>query len=190
MAVNRHKPLMIEIQAAGWETLKGLEKRLNEAALLTLSVLPQTLLPSAARAQMTLLLTSDKKVQALNRDFRGKDKPTNVLSFPQFDRKELFKAGKEGGLAAKTPLYVGDIAVAYGTVLKEAKAAGKPVTDHLTHLLIHGLLHLFGYDHDTDSKATRMERLEKEVMATLGLPDPYVVFVASEKQRGSVKRKK
>lgn len=73
-------------------------------------------------------------------------------------------------------IYVGDIAVAYGTVVKEAKAEGKSELDHLTHLLIHGLLHLFGYDHDTNSKASQMERLEKQIMATLGLPDPYERF--------------
>lgn len=188
MAAKAKKPLVIEVEAAGWKKLKGLEKRLNSAALLTLSALPETLLPVAAKAQMTLLLTTDKAVQALNRDFRAKDKPTNVLSFPQFERKDLVKIGRLD--TGKEGIYVGDIAVAYATVVKEAKAEGKSVVDHLTHLLIHGLLHLFGYDHDTDSKAARMERLEREIMATLGLPDPYVVFVETSEQRGSVKRKK
>lgn len=177
--------LHIEIDSKSWGKVKGLEKRLQEAASLTLDSLPEALLPAAAKAQATLLLTTDGAVQRLNREFRNKDKTTNVLSFPQFDRRDLPKAAKCIG-----DIYVGDIAVAYGTVVKEAKAEGKAVLDHLTHLLIHGLLHLFGYDHDTNSKATRMERLERELMAALGLPDPYVMIETGSQPRRSDKRKK
>ncbi len=185
MTVQRKKYLHIETQTKSWGKVKGLEKRLQAAAELTLAALPSTLAPAAAKAQATLLLTTDAAVQKLNKEFRGKDKATNVLSFPQFDRKDLSKMARCIG-----DIYVGDIAVAYGTVVKEAKAEGKSELDHLTHLLIHGLLHLFGYDHDTNSKASQMERLEKQIMATLGLPDPYEVIVTEQKPRRSAERKK
>ncbi|MDD3181435.1 MAG: rRNA maturation RNase YbeY [Alphaproteobacteria bacterium] len=184
MTVQRKTHLQIEINAQGWGKVPGLKRRLEQATALTLATLPATLLPAATKAQATLLLTTDGAVHKLNREFRNTDKTTNVLSFPQFERTELVKAARCIG-----DIYVGDIAVAYGTVVKEAKAEGKSVLDHLTHLLIHGLLHLFGYDHDTDSKATRMERLEKDIMATLGLPDPYVMIETASKPRRSVKRK-
>ncbi|MGE4352102.1 MAG: rRNA maturation RNase YbeY [Bdellovibrionales bacterium] len=175
--------LVIEKQSKNWDRVQGFDKRLQAATEAALAALPEALLPVAAKAQATVLLTSDKEVQQLNREFRKVDKPTNVLSFPQFDRVELRRAAKcLGGV------YVGDIAVAYGTVVKEAKAEGKEVLDHLTHLVIHGWLHLFGYDHDTSGKAAHMERLEKEIMASLGLPDPYEA--QPKETRGSTKRKK
>ena len=164
--------LEVEIASKPWERVGGLQKRLAEAAELTLSVLPETLLPVARYAQLTVLLTTDKAVHKLNRDFRGFDKPTNVLSFPQFERKEIVQIGKQPPKDVQE-IYVGDLAIAYDTVRKEARAEEKELLDHLTHLVIHGILHLFGFDHDTDGRAARMERLEKEVMATLGLPDPY-----------------
>lgn len=168
-----NKPnIHLEIASVPWKKVRGLTKRLETAAALTLSCLSADLLPVARGAEATLLLTTDKAVQTLNRDYRGKDKPTNVLSFPQFERRELVKLGKQGAEG----LYVGDIAVAYQFTAKEAKAEGKPLLDHVTHLMIHGLLHLFGYDHLTPAQAARMERLEKEIMATLGLPDPYEIL--------------
>jgi len=168
MKKNKRLKLNIEIASAPWGKVKGLTRRLETAAELTLASLPAPLLPAAVGAEMTLLLTTDRAVQVLNHDYRGKDKPTNVLSFPQFERRDLVKLGKKGD-----PLYVGDIAVAYAFTAKEAKAEGKFLLDHVTHLMIHGLLHLFGFDHVTPGKAARMEKLEKELMATLGLPDPY-----------------
>ncbi len=163
--------LQIIIESKPWGEIKGLKKRLEQAAALTLAVLPERLLPAASRAQLTLLLTTARAVQVLNRDYRGVDKPTNVLSFPQLERRALLK--EKGG---QEPLYVGDIAVAYQVVVKESKAEGKLPLDHVTHLLIHGILHLFGYDHDTLHRAQRMEKIEREVMATLGLLDPYAAM--------------
>ncbi|MFA6279311.1 MAG: rRNA maturation RNase YbeY [Bdellovibrionales bacterium] len=169
MAVSERLHLIIESKP--WGEIKGLKKRLEQATALTLAVLPERLLPAASRAQLTLLLTTAHAVQVLNRDYRGVDKPTNVLSFPQLERRALLKEQ-----AGQDPLYVGDIAVAYQVVLKEAKAEGKLPLDHLTHLLIHGILHLFGYDHDTPRRAQLMEKIEREVMATLGLLDPYAAM--------------
>lgn len=168
MKKNKKLRLHIEIASVPWTKVKGLTRRLEEAATLTLTALPAPLLPAARVAEMTLLLTTDKAVQTLNHDYRGKNKPTNVLSFPHYARRDLIRLGKKG-----EELYVGDIAVAYAYTAKEAKAEGKLLLDHVTHLMIHGLLHLFGFDHDTAAKASKMEKLEKELMATLGLPDPY-----------------
>lgn len=106
-------------------------------------------------AEVTLAFADDDAVAALNRDFRGKDKPTNVLSFP----------GLGGG---------GDIILALQTVTAEAAAQGKPVRNHTAHLIAHGILHLMGYDHEAPGAATRMERLERRVMDRFAIPDPYV----------------
>ena len=105
---------------------------------------------------VTLLLTNDGAIRRLNRDFRGIDRPTNVLSFPQWTPRQLSKIGKKGEIV---PL--GDIVIAYQYVVAEAKKDHKILINHVTHLLIHGLLHLFGYDHTSDTEAGKMERLEK-----------------------------
>ncbi|HUY68077.1 MAG TPA: rRNA maturation RNase YbeY [Alphaproteobacteria bacterium] len=116
----------------------------------------------------TVLLADDKTLRRLNRDFRGLDRPTNVLSFPQFMPAQLAKIGKKG-----PPLHMGDIALGYQYIVVEAKKYHKILIDHVTHLVVHGLLHLFGYDHIASAEAGRMERLEQAIMASLGLPDPY-----------------
>lgn len=112
--------------------------------------------------EISLLLTDDAGIQELNRDWRNKDKPTNVLSFP---------APAVPGIPGPRPL--GDIAVAYETVAREAEEEKKPFENHLTHLLIHGLLHLLGYDHELEAEAEIMEGLEVKALASLGIADPY-----------------
>ncbi len=113
-----------------------------------------------AEGLVSLLLADDGELQQLNRDFRGKDKPTDVLSFP--------------ALEMDRPL-LGDIAVAYGTAARDAALQGKSMTDHLTHLLIHGYLHLLGHDHETQAEADAMEALEIRALATLGIANPYLL---------------
>lgn len=113
--------------------------------------------------EVTVLLSSDKAIAALNSAFRGKDKPTNVLSFP-------FAAPYSGEHGAR-PL--GDIIIAYETVIREAKEENKTPLDHLAHLTAHGLLHLAGYDHENDEDAGRMEAMERTILAAIGISDPY-----------------
>ena len=107
-------------------------------------------------ADLTILLTTDRHLKSLNRSFRKKDKPTNVLSFPS-DAED----------------YLGDVAIAYGVTAREAKAAGKPLRDHAVHLAVHGVLHLLGFDHLTARQAAVMEAAEVRILKKLNIADPY-----------------
>nr|WP_305790477.1 rRNA maturation RNase YbeY [Candidatus Phycosocius bacilliformis] len=114
---------------------------------------------------VAVLLTDDARVQALNAQWRQQDKPTNVLSFPAAESLSDISLAGEIGL--------GDIALAYETCAREAAEQGKSLKHHATHLLVHGLLHLLGYDHEADDDAAEMEGLEREILASLGIADPY-----------------
>ncbi|MDE1974510.1 MAG: rRNA maturation RNase YbeY [Hyphomicrobiales bacterium] len=153
------------IEAKGWKRIPGLRARLTKAAAATSARLPKKFRFSFSA---NVLLTGNACVKQLNHDFRGIDKPTNVLSFPQFMLPDLPKLGKE-----KKPVALGDIAIAYMYTAKEAKENNKLLENHTVHLLIHGLLHLFGYDHLSDLDARKMEKLETEIMKDLELPNPY-----------------
>jgi probable rRNA maturation factor len=121
---------------------------------------------SLGEAELAVMLTDDAGIRTLNNNWRGIDKPTNVLSFPA-----LQPTGPCGPDDA--PRMLGDIAIAYETTRKEADDEQKPFDHHLSHLAVHGFLHLIGYDHETDSDAEAMETLEQEILAQLGIPDPY-----------------
>ena len=139
----------IEIEDEAWT------RALPDAEAL---ILPAATAALEARGGVTLLLTDDETVAALNERFRGKAGPTNVLSFP----------------APDNPVdHVGDIALAYGVCAREAAERGKPLAHHLQHLVAHGVLHLLGYDHLTEAEAEEMEALERRILAGLGVPDPY-----------------
>lgn len=114
-----------------------------------------------AGAELSIVLTDDASIRAINAQWRHKDEATNVLSFPA-------PPPMPGG-----PHLLGDIVIAHETTAREAKAEGKPFVDHLGHLAVHGFLHLLGYDHESDADAEIMEGLEREILARLGVPDPY-----------------
>jgi probable rRNA maturation factor len=121
------------------------------------------------RLSASLLFTSDEDIRTLNAEWRGKDKPTNVLSFPMLERSDLLDLVPDG-----PPEMLGDIALAHETCAREADEKGIPVEVHAAHLIVHGLLHLAGYDHETsDEDAEAMEALETKALAVLGLADPY-----------------
>jgi len=123
--------------------------------------------PKGARPwALTVLLADDAQLKALNRDFRGKAKPTNVLSFP---------AGDAVPARRQEPVNLGDIAIALTVTAGESRKQGKRLADHLAHLTVHGVLHLFGYDHLDDSQADDMESLERAVLARRGIADPYLL---------------
>lgn len=115
---------------------------------------------------LTVLLADDAELKALNRDFRGKAKPTNVLSFP---------AGDAVPARRQEPVNLGDIAIALTVTAGESRKQGKRLADHLAHLTVHGVLHLFGYDHLDDRQADDMEGLERAVLARQGISDPYLL---------------
>jgi probable rRNA maturation factor len=133
--------------------LQTLVERAVAAALAEAGVAPDE------DSELSCLFCDDDAIRALNAQWRGMDKPTNVLSFPT-----------EGPGAE---VMLGDIALAWGTVVREAEAEGRRVEDHVAHLVIHGTLHLLGEDHEDEDEAEAMEALERRAMARLGLPDPY-----------------
>ena len=121
-----------------------------------------------AFGEISLRLTDDAEVQQLNAAYRGKDKPTNILSFPQFEADKL-----DAGMSHAGELLLGDMIVARETVVGEAAEKCIALESHVTHLIVHGTLHLIGYDHQDDGSADAMEALEREVLAGLGIADPY-----------------
>jgi probable rRNA maturation factor len=116
--------------------------------------------------EITVILTSDADIKVLNRDYRGKNKPTNVLSFPLWEKMADMPP-------AKGPLPIGDIVVSLETLKREALEQKKPLKAHFTHMLVHGFLHLLGYDHMSESEAEEMETLEIHILKTLGIQNPY-----------------
>lgn len=150
----------ITIESEDWAAHPELGRLLAHAARTAVKVAGLTV---EADAELSILLGGDDLLRRLNRAYRGKDGATNVLSFPQ----------PAPAAAGPERLLLGDVALAYETVAREAAAAGKPLEHHAAHLVIHGLLHLFGYDHDCDAEATKMEAIERAVLGALDIADPY-----------------
>lgn len=146
-----------------WEAV-GIGGLADMAARATLSELGL----DPADHEISLLACDDARITSLNADFRGKPRPTNVLSWPS---GELEGAG--GGGAAAEPVFLGDIALAYETCAAEAAEAGLTLARHATHLVVHGVLHLLGHDHDVDAEAEEMERIEIKILAGMGVDNPY-----------------
>lgn len=158
--------LALDVTDAEWRRLvPDVEMRLAAALAALLRGCPG--LP-AHRFEVSVVLADDATVRQLNARHRGRDRPTDVLSFPQFEADELRRIAPEG-----PPLPLGDVILARETVVREARALGRPVGDHLVHLFVHGVLHLLGHDHAAEEEAARMEQLETAILAELGLPDPY-----------------
>jgi probable rRNA maturation factor len=145
--------IQLVVDDPGWRKSRGLLPRLKRAAAAA-----EAAAKFRGASSFTVLLSSDRRLKALNRDFRGKDKPTNVLSFP---------APPDGDG------YRGDIALALGVTRREAKLAGKSLADHAAHLVVHGVLHLAGHDHVRVRDAKVMEKLEIEILDSLGISNPY-----------------
>ncbi len=136
--------------------------------------------PHFARIELGVRLADDAAVRRLNRRYRGRDAATNVLSFPASDcAPGRLPAPQADG----PPLALGDVVLAYETVRAEADAHGKPFAGHIRHLMVHGVLHLAGYDHEDDASAAAMEHLETSVLAGLGVPDPYASMPAAPGRR-------
>lgn len=145
----------LRIADARWEALGDLQAFADKA-------LGQAAAHMKEGGELAVLFTDDAEMQALNRQWRNLDKPTDVLSFPS-DQPEI----------PGQPLFLGDIALGYETALRDAEAMNRPFEAHTSHLLIHGFLHLLGYDHIEPEDAKVMEPLEAQILAGLGWPDPY-----------------
>jgi probable rRNA maturation factor len=146
----------IIVQSPLWESEPGVETMLHRAIEEAAAAL------STRQAELAIVLTDDSAIRLLNRDWRGVDEPTNVLSFPA-------KAGGARGAVRS----LGDIVIAFETSAREAAGEDKPFLHHVAHLAVHGFLHLEGHDHAIDEEADAMERLEREILARLGVSDPY-----------------
>jgi len=149
------------VESTQWDALPDAQAVARNAIAQALAALN-----GRADAELAVLLTDDAAVRRLNATWRGLDKPTNVLSFPAAE--------------APAPRHLGDIAIAFETTAREAKDEGKPLADHLTHLAVHGFLHLVGYDHESDADAETMEQLERDILARLNVPDPYLAPISAE----------
>lgn len=153
---------MIEIDVlvadARWSALdhpEALARKAVEAAFAAAKAAP-------GEAEISVLLTEDGAIRALNRDWRGKDQPTNVLSFPV-----------PQPMNGREPRHLGDIVLAYDTILRESQREAKTLRAHVAHLIVHGTLHLLGHDHETDEEAEVMEALEVQALASLAVDNPY-----------------
>jgi len=154
----------ISIETEDWAALDAIPQRVQAAID---AAAGESRVRLAASAEISVVLCGDAFIRALNRQWRGCDEPTNVLSFPI------------GGDPALTPL-LGDIVIAFETAAREAREMGKPLRDHVAHLLVHGFLHLIGYDHGDAAEAEVMEGLERASLARLGIADPYGAAVLGE----------
>ena len=150
------------VVADGWRSEPDAEAAIHRAIATAAEVIDADI----GEAELAVMLTDDAGIRTLNSNWRGIDKPTNVLSFPA-----LPPTGAVG--PDEAPRMLGDIAIAYETTRKEADDEQKPFDHHLSHLAVHGFLHLIGYDHEKDDDAEAMEALEQEILAQLGIPDPY-----------------
>jgi probable rRNA maturation factor len=146
----------IAIESARWSELPGAEAAVRGAIEAALADCGQD------NAEVSVALADDAQIRELNRQWRGKDSATNVLSFPAADGP------------ATEPRFLGDVILAFETIEREAAAEAKPFAHHVAHLAAHGTLHLLGYDHENDSDAERMERRERDILARIGIPDPYI----------------
>jgi probable rRNA maturation factor len=153
--------IAIEVAAESdlWQGLEAIEARIGKAVAASVATAG---LKHASGAELSIVLTDDAAIRAINAQWRKMDKPTNVLSFPQ----------AEGEAIARAPM-LGDIVFAHETIAREAAEGGKTFEDHLSHLTVHGLLHLFGHDHLTTAEAEAMEALEVRILASLDIENPY-----------------
>jgi probable rRNA maturation factor len=151
-------------QSGDWRSLGDAAPICHAAALAALDAAAATL----GDLELSIVLGDDALLRQLNHRWRGKDSPTNVLSFPAHDFAAALPT-----LRAGATLLLGDVVLAYGVIAREAAEQGKTLADHLAHLVVHGVLHLVGFDHEATEEAERMEGLERAVLSGIGIADPY-----------------
>ena len=151
----------ISAECEGWHRILGAELIAHRAAMAAFEE------AGIRDGEASIMLCDDARIRELNREFRKKDSATNVLSFPS---NEMHNGVR----------FYGDVALAFETLIQEAREEGKRVDAHLTHLVAHGILHLLGFDHENEQDAEKMESLETKILAKLGFPDPYAVRVGAD----------
>src|SRR5262249_24469400 len=162
MPQRAHPIAEVVVAAECWQSEPDAEAAVQRAILPASKAIGA----GAVNTEVAVMLSDDAAIRTLNKEFLGIDKPTNVLSFPAPEMD-----GPDDQDAA--PHALGDIAIAYETLRREADEEAKPFLHHLSHLAVHGFLHLIGYDHEEDDDAEDMEALEQQILAQLGIPDPY-----------------
>jgi probable rRNA maturation factor len=156
----------IIVKSRRWQAQRGVE------AVLRRAVRTAAAMAAAPAGELAIVLTNDAAIRTLNRDWRGRDAPTNVLSFPvQGGAAPPARRAKQQG----EPALLGDIVIAYETTAREARAGRLPFRHHLAHLAVHGFLHLVGHDHATDAEADAMEAIEIAILRRLDVPNPYAM---------------
>jgi len=166
MALSALPSTEVLVVADCWRTEPDAEAVIHRALATAAEIVNAGPNKAVGEAELAVMLTDDTGIRTLNNNWRGIDKPTNVLSFPAL--QPTGRCGPDDG-----PRMLGDIAIAYETTRKEADDEQTPFDHHLSHLAVHGFLHLIGYDHENDDDAEAMETLEQEILAQLGIPDPY-----------------
>lgn len=164
----------IATRSKKWQTEKNIENFVEKTCrtLIPLTELKK-ILTKDFELEVTVLLVSDLQIKKINHEFRNKNKPTDVLSFPSLDENLIRKIGIKKAVAVTKYLHLGDIIIAYETTKKESLAQKKKFRDHLTHLILHSILHLIGHDHEDEKMANTMENIEIRILKKLGIANPY-----------------
>jgi len=164
----------LDVRSKKWAEEKNIESFVKKTCktLIELTEIKK-ILTKNFELEVSVLLVSDAQIKKINLEFRQKDKPTNVLSFPSLDENLVREIGLKKALGPHEYLLLGDIILAYETIKKESLAQKKKFRDHLTHLLLHSILHLIGHDHEDEKMAKTMEALEIKILKKLGIQNPY-----------------
>lgn len=166
--------LDIAVKSKKWQEEKNIEKFIKKTCetLIPLTDLKK-ILKKNFELELSILLVSDQQIKKINSEFRNKNKPTNVLSFPSLDENLVRKIGLKKAVGPHNYLLLGDIIISYDTLKKESLAQKKKFRDHLTHLILHSILHLIGFDHEDEKMANTMEALEIKILKKLAIANPY-----------------
>ena len=164
----------IEVKSKKWLEIENIEKFIESQVIKILVKSPLVeFLNKKINFDLSISLCSNLQIKKINREFRGKDKPTNVLSFGNLDEKIIQQSGLNKAIGVNKYIFLGDIILSYEYILKEANDNEKDFKNHLTHLLLHGILHLLGHDHEEEEMAKIMENLEIKILQELNINNPY-----------------
>ena len=164
----------VEVKSKKWLEFKNIEKFIEFQALNIMAKSPLSeFLNRKINFDLSISLCSNLQIRKINREFRGKDKATNVLSFGNLDEKIIQRSGLNKAIGTNKYIFLGDIILGYEYILKEAKEHEKDFKNHLTHLLLHGILHIIGYDHEEEEMAKIMENLEIKILKEFNINNPY-----------------